>query len=107
MRVIAHTIAMRVRIFANPKKTTQSGRATIGQWVLHAELDTPRVPEPLMGWVSAGDTHKEIRLSFDSAEEAISFAKSNGWDYTVSQQAQRRVRPRNYGDNFVYRAVEE
>ena len=98
---------MRVRIFQESKKTTQSGRAGLQDWVLHAELETPRIPDPLMGWVSAGDTNKEIRMTFPTRDAAISFANSNGWDYTVSNASSRRVKPRNYADNFIYRPAEE
>ena len=98
---------MRVRIVPIQKTTTQSGRAHFGEWKIEAEFETARVPEPVMGWVSAGDTMKELRMRFDSIEAAESFAKQRGWDYTLSQVSTRRVKPRNYGDNFKYIPVEE
>ena len=98
---------MRVRIVPIEKTTTQSGRAYLDMWKIEAELETPRVPDAVMGWVSAGDTLKELRMHFDSQDAAESFAKSQGWDYTISERAGRIVRPRNYGDNFKYVAVDD
>lgn len=91
---------MRVRIYQPSKTATQSGRAMTRKWVLEYEIETPRRPDPLMGWISSGDTLNQVRLHFDSKEEAIAFAKRKGWDYTVAPEHPRYIRPRNYADNF-------
>jgi len=93
---------MRVRIHKPPKNAMQSGRAGTDEWRIAPVLATPRTPEPLMGWVSADDTFTELfyRLRFDTAEEAVAFAQRNGWEFEIEAPAERRVRPRNYLDNF-------
>lgn len=91
---------MNVRIYKPSKTAMQSGRAKIGRWTLEYEIETPRRPEPLMGWISSGDTLNQVRLQFDTREEAVAFAERKGWGYTVSEPRERRVRPRNYADNF-------
>lgn len=91
---------MNVRIFQPSKAATQSGRAKTHRWLLEYEIETPRRPEPLMGWISSGDTLNQVRMGFDSKDEAIAFAQRKGWDYAVQEPAVRRVRPRNYADNF-------
>jgi hypothetical protein len=93
---------MRVRIHQPAKTAMQSGRAGIDDWHIEPQLATPRMPEPLMGWVSAGDTQSELcgRLRFRTLEEAASFARRNRWEYIIEVPAERRVRPRNYLDNF-------
>ena len=80
----------------------QSGRAGTGDWRIEPERATPRMPEPLMGWVSAGDTLSELcgRLRFRTRDEAASFAHRKGWEYFVEEPNERKVRPRNYLDNF-------
>ena len=78
----------------------QAGRARTKEWVLEYELESKRAPESLMGWTASADTLNQVRLSFDTAEEAVSFAESKGWNYTVLTAHDRRVRPRNYADNF-------
>lgn len=93
---------MRVRIYKPAKSAAQSGRAKTHEWLLEPELLTPRVPEPLMGWVSAGDTLSELRgrMRFANPEEAVAFAKRNGWECVIEEPTERRIRPRNYLDNF-------
>lgn len=93
---------MRVRIYKPAKSAAQSGRAKTHEWLLEPELVTARTPEPLMGWVSAGDTFSELRgrLRFTNPEEAIGFAQRNGWEYILEEPTERRIRPRNYLDNF-------
>jgi len=93
---------MRVRIYRPAKSAAQSGRGKSREWLLEPELLTPRTPEPLMGWLSSGDTFTELRdrLRFQTREEAIAFAAQNGWDYLVEDPAERRIIPRNYLDNF-------
>lgn len=93
---------MNVRIYQPSKTAMQSGRAKTHHWVLEYEIETPRRPEPLMGWISSGDTLNQVRLRFETKEEAIAFAERKGWNYTVQDAGPRRVRPRNYSDNFRY-----
>lgn len=93
---------MRVRIFRPAKSAAQSGRAKTHQWFIEPELLTSRVPEPLMGWVSAEDTFSELRrrLRFSSREEAVAFANRRGWVSVIEEPSERRIVPRNYLDNF-------
>jgi len=93
---------MRVRIYKPAKSAAQAGRAKTSEWLLEPEMVTPRMPESLMGWVSAGDTMSELRdkMFFRTQEEAVAFAHRNGWDYVLEQPAERRIVPRNYLDNF-------
>lgn len=89
-----------VKIFCPSKNATQSGRAKTKQWVMECELDTKRQPEPLMGWISSGDTLNQPRMTFDTAEEAMAFADKNGWTYSVVIPKQRKLKGRSYLDNF-------
>lgn len=93
---------MRVRVYRPAKSAAQSGRAKTRQWVIEPEIATARVPEPIMGWVSSGDSLGELkgRLYFASQEDALTFVKNKGWEVLVEEPTERRVRPRNYLDNF-------
>ena len=90
------------RIYRPAKTAMQSGRAGTREWVLDYEPASRRVPDPLMGWTSAGDTLNQVRLRFDTLEEAVAFAKKRGLDYTVIEPRQRSVKPKSYADNFRY-----
>lgn len=92
---------MTVRIYRPSKTAMQSGRAKTRQWVLEPVLETPRRPEPLMGWVASGDTNNQVRLRFDSKEEAVAYAEKHGLDYVVQPEHERKVKPKAYADNFA------
>jgi hypothetical protein len=91
---------MKVRIFRPAKSAMQSGRGKTSKWVIEAELESARTPEPLMGWISSEDTLNQLRLKFSSAEEAVNYAEKYGLAYTLDEAHERRIAPRNYGDNF-------
>ncbi len=93
------------RIYRPAKTAMQAGRAKTRKWVLDYEQATPRRPDPLMGWISAGDTLNQVQLRFDTLEEAIAFARKHGLDYTVVQPHQRSLKPKAYADNFRFDRV--
>ncbi len=95
------------RIYCLSKQSSQSGRARAGTWIVQMERPSSQSPEPLMGWTQTSDTLNQIKMEFSSCEKAEAFAKSQGWRYTVTKQTPRRVKPRNYGDNFVCDMVEK
>ncbi|NCC22109.1 MAG: oxidoreductase [Alphaproteobacteria bacterium] len=97
----------KARIFPPSKNPMQSGHGNRRGWRLELEQPTRREPEPLMGWTRGGDTLNQVVLRFDSCAEAVAFAELRGWEYTVLKARARRVRPRNYADNFKYVPGEE
>ena len=90
----------RVRIYRPTKTAMQSGRARSKEWVLEFEPGAPRVADPLMGWISSADTRAQVKLFFDSEEEAKAFAEKHGLAFTVEQPQERKIRPKSYADNF-------
>jgi hypothetical protein len=93
---------MKAKIYKPAKNAMQSGRANTTEWVLEYELETPRRPEPEMGWVAADDTLNQVRIKFITREAAIAFAEKEGFDYTVGETHARKVKPQSYIDNFKY-----
>ena len=92
------------RIYCKSRSPLQSGQANTGEWILEPVRPTAQKPEPLMGWTQSGDTLNQIKLEFPTRKGAETFAKSKGWRYTVTQANERKIKPRNYGDKFVYDA---
>jgi hypothetical protein len=90
------------RIYRPSKTAMQSGRAGTRRWVLEYEPATPRDPDPLMGWASARDTLNQVRLRFETLEEAKQFAEKKGLDYTVVEPRERSFKPKSYAENFRY-----
>ncbi|HVH77158.1 MAG TPA: ETC complex I subunit [Stellaceae bacterium] len=93
------------RIFRPAKTAMQSGRRETRGWFLEYEPASPREPDPLMGWASAGDTLNEVRLRFATLQEAIAFADRLGLDYTVIEPHDPTPKAKSYADNFRYDRV--
>ena len=90
------------RIYRPTKTAMQSGTAKTRKWMLDYETASARVPDPLMGWISARDTLNQVQLRFDTLEEAVAFAQKHGLQYTVSEPHQRSLKPKSYAENFRY-----
>ena len=91
----------KVRIFKPAKNAMQSGRANSKRWTLEYEPSERREVDPLVGWVGSGDTLSQLRLRFDTKEEAIAYAERESLDYKVEEPKPRRLVPNNYSDNFA------
>jgi hypothetical protein len=97
---------MRARIFQPPKTAMQSGRARTHEWALEFLPSHGRHPDPLMGWSGGGDTQTQVKLSFDTREEAIAYAERAGIQYDVELPQTRRIKPKAYADNFKWGRIE-
>ena len=90
-----------VRIYKPAKTATQSGIAKTDKWLVDFESQDKSSNENLMGWVSSKDTRKQLRLEFNTLDEAIHFAKAKGLKYTIATPAQKTIRTKNYAVNFT------
>jgi hypothetical protein len=97
---------MSARIYKPSKSATQSGLARTKQWLLEFDQDKPREIEPLMGWTSSGDTRQQVRLWFDTKEEAIAYAQREGIAYRVEEPQDPKRRLMAYSDNFKFNRVD-
>jgi hypothetical protein len=93
---------MSARIFSPAKTAMQSGRSKTGYWVLEFDPEQPRKIDPLMGYTSSGDMKSQIRLTFDTREEAIAYAEKNGVAYRLDEPKEPKRRQISYADNFRY-----
>lgn len=94
---------MRARIFKPSKTAMSSGTAKTREWVLEFLPDAPKEVDPLTGWTGSRDTQAQVRLSFDTREEAEDYAKDRGIDAVVLRAQGRKpnIRPGGYGENFA------
>lgn len=93
---------MRARIYKQPKAATQSGMAGTENWVLEFEPSAAERNEPLMGWWGSGDMRNQVRLRFETREEAIAYVERHGIPYDLALPPPRRMRPKAYADNFRF-----
>jgi hypothetical protein len=93
---------MVARIYKPAKTAMQSGEGRTKEWVLEFAPASPREIEPLMGWTGTRDMRGEVRLAFDTKEEAIAYAEREGIAYQVFEPAPRKMIRKSYADNFKY-----
>jgi hypothetical protein len=93
---------MPARIFKPAKTAMQSGEARTKEWILEFEPEKPREVDPLMGWISSSDMRAQIRLEFDTKDEAIAYATREGIPYTVIEPKPRKPIRKSYADNFRF-----
>ncbi|MGH6861566.1 MAG: ETC complex I subunit [Phyllobacterium sp.] len=93
---------MAARIYRPAKTAMQSGKAKSDSWMLEFEPEQPRKVEPLMGYTSSGDMKSQIRLSFETREEAVAYAQKNGIAYSVQEPKETRRRVVSYSENFRF-----
>ena len=93
---------MSARIYSPAKTAMQSGTAKTGYWVLEFEPEKPRTIDPLMGYTSSGDMKSQIRLTFDTREEAVAYAEKQGLPYRVEEPKPAKRRLISYSDNFRF-----
>jgi hypothetical protein len=95
-------MTIRARIFRQPKSAMQSGFAGTQEWVLDFEPTEARRPDPLMGWSGSADTQAQLRLRFDTREEAVAYAEKEGFHCEVELPQERKFKPKAYADNFRF-----
>jgi hypothetical protein len=93
---------MTARIYKPARTAMQSGAAKTKEWVLDYEPEQPLAVEPLMGWTSSGDMKQQLRLLFDTKEEAIAYCERNGIAYQLFESMPSRRHRISYSDNFAY-----
>ncbi len=92
---------MTARIYKPARTAMQSGTAKTKEWVLDYEPEQPPTVEPLMGWTSSGDMKQQLRLFFDSKEDAIAYCEREGIAYLVFDSQQVKRARISYSDNFA------
>jgi len=96
---------MTARIYRPARTAMQSGTAKTERWLLEYEPELPREIEPLMGWTSSGDMKSQLKLWFDSRDEAVAYATRNGIPYKVEEPHEAKRRSMAYSDNFKFGRV--
>jgi hypothetical protein len=93
---------MVARIYRPAKTAMQSGAAKTKDWVLDYEPEQARVVEPLMGWTSSGDMRQQVRLSFETKDEAVAYAEREGIPYQLVEAKVPTHKVVSYSDNFAF-----
>merc|ERR1719215_455260 len=101
-----------VQIMQNNKSPTQNVTHKEKAWIItwQDKISTDNWDNPLMGWVSGADPMQNMRLQmeFDTAEQAIYFAKKRGWAYEVADEVTTDFSEDGeveYQDNFLPKRI--
>ena len=93
---------MLARIYRPAKTAMQSGKAKTKEWVLEFEPSSARASDPLMGWTVSSDMNGQVRMLFDTREEAAAYAQRHGIAFEVLAPPQHKRLVRAYADNFAF-----
>ena len=91
---------MLARIYRPAKTAMQSGKAKSRDWRLEFEPASARTLDPLMGWTSSTDMNGQVRLTFETQEEAVAYAAKNGVEVEITAPPVRTLKIQAYADNF-------
>lgn len=92
---------MKVKIYKPTKSAMQSGKARTKKWVVEP-IDEKNIRHlnPLMNWVSVDNTLSQLYFEFSQKEDAINFAKQNGYDFVVEDPQIASLKKKSYAENF-------
>ena len=91
---------MLARIYRPAKTAMQSGKAKSRDWRLEFEPASARFIDPLMGWTGSTDMNGQVRLTFDTKEEAIEYAERHRIAFRLQEPHEAPVIIKAYADNF-------
>ncbi|TIX89279.1 ETC complex I subunit [Rhizobium sp. P44RR-XXIV] len=97
---------MPAKIYRPAKTAMQSGKAKTNVWVLEFDQETPRKIDPIMGYTSSADTRQQLKLTFDTQEQAEAYAKREGIEYRVIAPKDANRQVVSYTDNFRFSRIQ-
>lgn len=91
---------MTIKIYKPSKTAMQSGLGNTKKWLAEYISDQETTKDNLMGWNSSGDTESQIKVFFDSKEQAIEWAKNNNYQYFIEESKVKKIKIKSYASNF-------
>lgn len=91
---------MLAKIYRPSKTATQSGVAASRRWILEYEPTEGLSIDPLMGWTSSSNTSRQVRMFFDTRDQAIAFARAHNIPHQVAEPNERPRVLKSYSENF-------
>ena len=91
---------MTIKIYKPSKSSMQSGQGNTKKWLAEYISDIEQVKDTLMWWNSSLDTKSQIKVFFDTKEQAIKWEKKNNYQYFVDDPKKRKIKPKSYASNF-------
>lgn len=92
---------MLARIYRPAKTAMQSGKAKTRDWLLEFEPAAAKRNDPLTGWTQSTDMNGQVRLTFETREEAVAYAQKHGIPFQVFEAKEPKRIIKAYADNFA------
>lgn len=86
-----------VKIYQPAKTAMQSGKAK-NKWIIEYIQTENKFVSPLTGWTGSEETELQIKLKFDSQEDAISYAKRKNLEYIVYEPNGANIIIKSYAE---------
>ena len=91
---------MTIKIYKPSKTAMQSGFGKTKKWLAEFISSEEAVKDTLMGWNSTSDTNSQIKIFFDTKDQAIEWAKNNNYQFVIDEPKVRKVTIKSYASNF-------
>ena len=90
----------KAKIYIPSKSVMQSGKGKNNMWLL--EFNNNRTEnDHLMNWISSNDTQSQVKIFFNTKDEAITYAKKNNIKFDIIEPKKRKLIIKSYADNFL------
>ena len=93
---------MFAKISRSTPSAMTSGRANADVWVLEYQSNLPRKIDPLTGNTASVDMRKQLKMTFDSLENAVAYARANDIPHRVVDRPRSKRIMRSYAENFDF-----
>ena len=94
---------MTIKIYKPSKTAMQSGIGKTKKWLAEYISEADNVKDSLMGWNSSYDTQSQIKVFFDTKEQAINWAKKNNYQFFVEDSKKAKsIRKAGFGALLVH-----
>ena len=84
---------MTIKIYKPSKTAMQSGLGKTKKWLAEYISDVDNVKDSLMGWNSSLDTQSQIKVFFDTKEQAVQWAKKNSYQFYIEEPKVKIIKP--------------
>ena len=91
---------MTIKIYKPSKTAMQSGVGKTKKWLAEYISEKETEKDNLMGWNSSSDTQTQIKMFFDTKQQAIDWAVNNNYQFFVEVPKIRKIKIKSYSSNF-------
>jgi hypothetical protein len=90
----------KAKIYQPVKTAMQSGKARTKFWILEFNKNNFN-KDFVMGWVSSSNTNEQVKLKFETKDQAIAYAKENNIQFDLITTKKNKLIIKSYADNFL------